>query len=427
MNKDNDDRAPETHDNGLLDDSGVDTTSISVLGEATGHVEIVVPRDEDDDDTDDGVVAPPASIVIAKPAPTPAVTSAPAPRFEPVLDAAPARRVGELQDGAERESADLLTAHRLVDRDRFAKPEPEGTWSQVVYALSRGRINLGDGRRARERVSTDQRIAAPLAGGARFVDVLSRKGGVGKTTVTTLLGMALASVREDRVIAIDANPDRGTLADRIARSSGRNVRDLVRESETLRGYNDVSQIVSRDETRLDVLASDSGPEVVDEFAADEYRAVADVASHYYSIVLTDTGTGIVHSVMGAALDAADLLVVVAGYGVDEARLASETLTWLEANGRADLARRAIVVLDQSSPGRPPVRQEQIEAHFRSRAAHVVRIPFDPQLAAGGPVTFRHLQPATRAAARELAVAVVESLRTGASSTSPSTITSEAAR
>ena len=44
--------------------------------------------------------------------------------------------------------------------------------------------------------------------------VLSRKGGVGKTTVTTLLGMVLAELREDRVIAMDANPDRGTLSDR---------------------------------------------------------------------------------------------------------------------------------------------------------------------------------------------------------------------
>ena len=47
-----------------------------------------------------------------------------------------------------------------------------------------------------------------------LVAIASQKGGVGKTTVTTLLGMALADAREDRVIAIDANPDRGTLAER---------------------------------------------------------------------------------------------------------------------------------------------------------------------------------------------------------------------
>ena len=35
-------------------------------------------------------------------------------------------------------------------------------------------------------------------------------------------------------------------------------------------------------------------------------------------MLTDTGTGIVHSVMGATLELADQIVVVAGLSVDEA-------------------------------------------------------------------------------------------------------------
>ena len=97
-----------------------------------------------------------------------------------------------------------------------------------MYSISGHRINLGDGKRARARKELDRRIAAPLSGGARFVPVLSRKGGVGKTTVTTLLGMALADARDDRIIAVDANPDRGTLAERISRTSGKTVRDLVR-------------------------------------------------------------------------------------------------------------------------------------------------------------------------------------------------------
>ena len=79
--------------------------------------------------------------------------------------------------------------------------------------------------------------------------VLSRKGGVGKTTVTTLLGMALADARDDRVVAVDANPDRGTLAERIARTSGKTIRDLVRIKDEVVGYNDLSTIVARDETR----------------------------------------------------------------------------------------------------------------------------------------------------------------------------------
>jgi len=318
------------------------------------------------------------------------------------------KRIGQIDDA--RESSDLLTADRLLDPRQIARPEPEGLWQQLVYSVSRHRINLGDGRRARQRKDLDRRIATPLAGGARFVPVLSRKGGVGKTTVTSLLGMALADARDDRIIAVDANPDRGTLADRVGRPNGRTVRDLVRSHDEMVGYNDVSSIVARDATRLDVLASDSDPRVSEAFSDDDYRQVADVAAHYYSIVLTDTGTGIVHSVMGATLELADTLVIVAGLSVDEARLASETLTWLETNGYAARVRDAVVVLNNSRPGTPLVRESELEAHFRSRVRTVIRMPYDARIAAGSAITFRDLQPSTRQAARELAAAVVEGLR-----------------
>lgn len=320
------------------------------------------------------------------------------------------KRLDDLGEAA-RESADLLTADRLLDPHQVAKPEPEGAWSHLLYTLSGRRINIGDGRRARERKALTTRISAPLAGGARFVPVLSRKGGVGKTTITALLGMALADAREDRVIAVDANPDRGTLADRIVRPNhSKSVRDLVRIHDEVRGYHDISAIVSRDATRLDVLASDADPRIAEAFNDSDYRDVADVAAHYYSLVLTDTGTGIVHSVMSATLDLSDQIVVVSGLSVDEARLASETLTWLETNGYAEQAREAIIVLNQSTPGAPLVRLNELEAHFATRAKRVVRVPYDAQIAGGGTIVFANLRPETRQAARELAALLVEGLR-----------------
>ena len=310
----------------------------------------------------------------------------------------------------DKESSDLLTPDRLLEPGRLGRPEPEGAWQHLVYSLSGGRINLGDGKRARARKELAGRIAAPLAGGARFVPVLSRKGGVGKTTVTTLLGMALADARDDRVIAIDANPDRGTLAERISRHNGKTVRDLVRMKDSVTGYNDVSTIVARDETRLDVLASDADPQVSVAFSDADYEDVAKLAAHYYSIVLTDTGTGIVHSVMGATLGLADQLVIVAGLSVDEARLASETLTWLETNGYAAKSRNAVVVLNNARPGAPLVREDELEAHFRTRVRQVVRMPYDAAIGTGSAIVFHDLQPETRQAARTLAAAVVEGLR-----------------
>lgn len=323
-----------------------------------------------------------------------------------------ARRLEDLGRNADRESSDLLTADRVLNPQRVPKAAPEGAWSEFVYGLTGGRLNLGDGRRARARKQLEARVAAALPGQTRFVPVLSRKGGVGKTTVTTLLGMALAEGREDRVIAIDANPDRGTLADRIGKRVDKTVRDLVQTAGDIRGFSDMSRFVARDETRLDVLASDADPRISQAFAEDDYRTVADVAEHFYSLVLTDTGTGIIHSVMSATLAHADQLVIVSGLSLDEVRLASETVTWLESNGYDDLARNAVVVLNQQSTGAPMVRLSELDVHFGSRVRAVVHLPYDAALATGSAIVYRELQARTRQAARELAARVVDGLREG---------------
>ena len=307
------------------------------------------------------------------------------------------------------ETAESLTADRLIDVNRTTRPAPHGGFNRFLYEATLHLVNLGDSAKVLAYKEMSARIQRRFEGGARFVPVLTRKGGVGKTTITTLLGMALADARDDRVIAIDANPDRGTLAERVDRQTRETVRDVVTKAPSIGGYTDFSQFVSRDETRLDILASDTDPTLSEAFDDDDYNIVAGLAARYYSIVLTDCGTGIVHAVMRATLQRADSIVVVSGGSVDEARLASETLTWLEANGYGDLVRNAIVAINLATQGTHLVKVDEIEAHFQSRVREIVRIPYDPQLAAGSVVNWSELRPVTQYAARELAALVVEGL------------------
>jgi MinD-like ATPase involved in chromosome partitioning or flagellar assembly len=307
------------------------------------------------------------------------------------------------------EPAAMLTADRLIDVSAKNRPAPETGFRRFLYFLSLKSINLGDNLRVRERKATDARISTVLEGGAKFVPVLTRKGGVGKTTVTTLLGMAMALVREDRVIAIDANPDRGTLAERVSKSTRFTVRDVVNRAAAVDGFSDFTTMVSRDATRLHVLASDSDPMLSEAFDEGDYNVVADMAARYYTVILTDCGTGIVHSVMRPTLQRANGLVIVSGGSVDEARLASETLTWLEANGYGDLVRQSVVALNTATQGTNLVKLDEIEAHFKSRVRAVVKIPYDPALAAGSVIKFDQLHKNTREAARELAALVIEGL------------------
>jgi MinD-like ATPase involved in chromosome partitioning or flagellar assembly len=306
------------------------------------------------------------------------------------------------------EPSELLTDERVLDI-KTKHLAPEGLLPAFVHAVSFHLVNIGDSRSVRERKAMDARIGSPLPGDARFVPVLTRKGGVGKTTTTTLLGMAMARVRDDRVIAIDANPDRGTLAERIQRTTRHTIRSVVNKAPSINSFTTFADYVSRDATRLDVLASDADPLLSEAFDEFDYNIVADITSRYYSIVLTDCGTGIVHSVMKPILQRADGLVIVSGGSIDEARLASETLTWLESNGYADIVAKSIVALNTATQGTVLVKLDEIENHFKSRVRDVVRIPYDSHIAAGSVITWEKLSKLTREAANLLAALVVEGL------------------
>ncbi|RAN74451.1 hypothetical protein B5P43_28705 [Bacillus sp. SRB_336] len=333
---------------------------------------------------------------------TRAASGAPSDAAVPGHPGASPRR--QREDGPEPAAA--LTSDRLLNK---AAAPPVGGWRLWLYKATFGAVNVGDSDKVRLERAQDHLIAQRLGDHTRFVPVLSRKGGVGKTTVTTLLGMVLADTREDRVIAMDANPDRGTLSDRSPGSADFTARNLVRDRFNVTTFSQLSNYVARDGSRLDVLASDTDPAVAQAFDDSDYRAVTDILSKYYSIVLTDSGTGMVHSVMKGTLEKADAVVLVSGGSVDEARLASETLSWLEAHGRVDLVSNATVVINISS-GETQVDIAQIEEHFKSRVRNVLRIPYDRHLAEGSRVEMDKLRPATRLAVKELAALVVTELK-----------------
>ena len=193
------------------------------------------------------------------------------------------------------------------------------------------------------------RIRRPLSR-TRHVAVASMKGGVGKTTVATLLGLVLAESRGDRVVALDANPDAGTLADRLTGESTVTVRELVRDLERIDSWAAVSYYTSL-VGRLQVLASEQDAAAGDGLSRDEYDSVSALLERYFNIIITDSGTGFLHPAMAGILARAQSLVIVGAPTVDGAGRASKTLDWLWSNGFALLARDAVAVLSsaRSSP------------------------------------------------------------------------------
>lgn len=297
-----------------------------------------------------------------------------------------------------------LDEAEVINRGRYA---PRSGWRKAVHRSTGGRVNPGDSRKDRDRDQLLASIRQPILGDYRIA-VLSIKGGVGKTTTTLGLGSAFATIRTDRIIAVDANPDRGTLAERVRdHSTQSTVRDLLND-RNIRSYADVRNHTRMATSRLEVLASEQDPAVSEAFGEIDYRNTIDILQRYYNIILTDCGTGIMHSAMAGVLDLAHTIVLVSSPAMDSARSASATLDWLMQHGHSALVREAHVVLSASRPGSAGIKLDKVYEHFQARCRSIHMIPFDPHLAEGADVDFNLLNADTNVAYLKLAGAISES-------------------
>jgi MinD-like ATPase involved in chromosome partitioning or flagellar assembly len=309
---------------------------------------------------------------------------------------------GNLSRQAQAAAHELSSTHLL----RQTKRPPQTGWRRAVYKASGHAINLGESPADMHRRDLIARINQPLRGCYKIA-MLSLKGGVGKTTTTTTLGSTFASLRGDRVIAVDANPDRGTLSQKIPLETTATVRHLLRDAARITRYSDVRAYTSQGPSRLEVLASEQDPAVSEAFSEDDYRRTIDLLEHFYNIVLTDCGTGLMHSAMKGVLDIADSLVIVSSGSVDGARSASATLDWLDAHGYHDLVARSVAVINSVRPKSGAVDLDRLAEHFGSRCRAVCRIPFDPHLEEGAEIELDRLAGTTRMALLELGATVAD--------------------
>jgi len=297
---------------------------------------------------------------------------------------------------------DLATAALL----RPQKPAPQSGWRRLLYVLSGKLINVGESPKDVHRKNLVAHVNQPLTGCYKIA-LLSLKGGVGKTTMTATLGATFASIRGDRVIAVDANPDRGALSQKVPLETAATVRDLLRDADRIERYSDVRSYTSQGPSRLEVLASESDPAVSEAFNADEYARALTVLERFYSLVLTDCGTGLMHSAMASVLQNADTLIIVSSGSVDGARSASATLDWLDAHGYGELVRNSVAVINAVRPRSGKVDLQKVVDHFGRRCRAVRLVPFDPHLEEGAEVSLDRLRRPTREALIEVAAVVAD--------------------
>lgn len=274
--------------------------------------------------------------------------------------------------------------------------------------LRRRLAGLLTSAREREEAALEGRLRSqPGVTRTNTIATISPKGGVGKTTSTFLLGSLLAGHLKLRAIAVDANPDFGTLAAlapeglRVERS----LADLIAECERVHSPAELRPYVSQLPTGLHVLAAPEHAEVMAEMTPRLYGELLAFLGQFYEVVLLDLGTGITDPIARFAVERADQLVVVT------------TPEWITAANVLGALRHlrhdhATLVLNQVRE-RGAAELKAVEDRFREQRLHRrVALPYDERLRTmldSGTYTLEALERRIRLPVKQLGLAVAEQL------------------
>lgn len=221
---------------------------------------------------------------------------------------------------------DLLVARR--------RPPAGDGWRKAVTKMTFGRVNPEPSAKREQTDELIQRICAPLADVHKLAFV-SAKGGVGKTTMTVLVGNAVARLRGDRVMAVDVDADLGDLSARFSERGGpqTNIEHFVSSQHTKR-YADVRVHTVMNKDRLEMLGAQNDPRSTYKFGPEDYGAAMQILETHCNVILLDCGTPVNGPLFSNILNDVTGLVVVASEDVRGVEGALVTLDWL---GRMALA------------------------------------------------------------------------------------------
>lgn len=284
---------------------------------------------------------------------------------------------------------------------RAGRPLPTGPLTRATAWL---KYKLSSELQRREWELDEQLVHAPAMSRPNTVAVISPKGGVGKTTTSFILGSLLAEQLRLRVVALDANPDFGTLSSLAPdeHRTSRSLADLLADSTEIESPAELHPYMARLPTGLHLLGAPAHAEVMAQMTPVLYGRLLDFLERFYEVIILDLGTGITDPLAQFAVERSDQTVVIT------------TPEWVTAAGVLGALRyleldRGSLVLNQAPTGRHAGNRDVIEENFRRHAVETSAIiPYDERLRVmvdTGTYSLSALKLGTRVPVKELGAAI----------------------
>ena len=303
----------------------------------------------------------------------------------------------------------MTESAELRRRDVYPAPLIDGRPADAATRRWRRRIDrLRASKREREEAEVERLLAEPpTLSRANIVAVISPKGGVGKTTSAFVVGNLIADRLRLRAVAVDANPDFGTLA-ALAPERGRcerSLADLLSDIESIRTAAELRRYVSTLPSGLHLLGAPSDAQVMARLGPDAYGELLTLLSMFYELVVLDLGTGVAGPLAQFAIERADQVVLVT---TPEWVTSTAVLAALD-----HLHHERTTVAANKFHARGAADLRELERRLRERRLHrSIAIPHDDQLATmldSGTYELDALGRTTRVAIKRLGLAVAEQL------------------
>ncbi len=254
-------------------------------------------------------------------------------------------------------------------RDFFVMPaDPERVLASV-------RSVLESEERKRMRLSGQARSMGPRG---LIISVFGAKGGVGKSTIATNLGVALAGTLGQSAVLVDADSSFGDVAGMLELRPDRSVVDLARDVDTVERQS-VTEYLTPHPSGLWVLPSPRESLLWRSVSPDRFRKVLNLLARRFDIVLVDTA-GALTDLSLAVLDESNMVLWVTSSDFSSINNSLVGLETLQQLSYPDNRIRLMLNVISSDDG---VRASKIESVLGRE--FFWSIPYDRQVRLGGQV------------------------------------------
>ena len=267
------------------------------------------------------------------------------------------------------QSRDIETARKAMlagARDYLPRPvRPDVLRDSVFKALT-----AEENRRLRK---IGQLPSAATSG--TIVTVFGAKGGIGKSTVSTNLAVAMAQQHADSVVVVDLDNGFGDITGMLDVKPERTLFDLVRDIDKVEGDDLPKYLVKHEISGLNVLAA---PSVLEwrQVSADQVRRVVELLAKHFDKVVLDT-SGTLNEVSEMTIEIATMVLWVTTSEFASVRDTIEAMRALKTLSYSQ--ERIRIVMNGISPDdgvRPSVVQEALQRDV------FWQIPYDKKVRQG---------------------------------------------